>query len=110
MLTFGRDTHARIGNLEAQHVVACPQFKQYGQYHPAALGKLERVGQEVEKNLTQARWIARDPGGDVGRDRDIEGEAFFKRRALDERHGTVSQAGRTERDRLQIDLPRLDLG
>ena len=85
MLVFGCDTNTRVGDLEAQEIAAGLRFATYRYADPAALRELERIAQEVEENLTQARWIAVDPTGNVRGDGNVEGDPFFEGLASHER-------------------------
>ena len=74
----------------------------------AAVGELDAVAQQVEKDLAQLLPIARHRRRHAVRDRELEGEVLLPRAPLHEHHDVLDQLVQVEDGVLHLDLPGLD--
>ena len=106
----GRDPDARVADGELDLVRAAAGRRGVHEHHDlAALGELDRVREQVQEHLPQARLVADDPGRRVVVDEAAELELLLPRPRRDDVERSFDAVAQVERLALEIELAGLDL-
>src|SRR5262245_45002399 len=81
----------------------------HAERHDPVVGELDRVADQVDQDLTQARRRTAQPGGHVVSDSGHERDPLPVGAVSQQLHDVVDQLARRELDVLQLDLACLDL-
>ena len=115
-LLLARDSHARIGDRDAEVCVTVgrrgSRFRLGRHFHDdfAPLGELDGVANEVDDHLPEPAWIADQPVGNLGRHAAGQFEPFVGRPDGEHLHRPADALLETELNRLHLKLAGLDLG
>ncbi|MNC20481.1 hypothetical protein D3C75_684290 [compost metagenome] len=110
-LFLGGNAHAGIGDLPGQHArLAFALHQSYAQHHPAMLGELDGIAEQVAEHLADPVGITEHPCRQPGIGADQYLQALARRRSGEASQHALGQLARRERCRLQAQLARFDLG
>ncbi|MNO61714.1 hypothetical protein D3C76_523690 [compost metagenome] len=109
-LLFLGNPDAGIGDLPLQLHLAIPAFQHLqAQHHPAEVGELQRIAQQVVENLPDPRRIAVEQARQPGIQAGVELQALALGHGGMSAHDLLGQLQRAEFHLLQRHLPGLDL-
>jgi hypothetical protein len=100
------DAHAGIGDLPGQHArFTFALYLAHAQYHPAMLGELDRVAEQVAQHLADAVGITEHARGQarIGADQDLQ--ALAGGRCGEAAQHALGQLARRERAGSRLSCP-----
>src|SRR5476649_1628444 len=111
LLLVERDANSGVANGELDGYLVSLQGKD-GNLHGdfTMLREFDAIAREVQNNLAQTNWISDHEFGHVRPDNTAHTEALPARRNRDQLHGILNSGAQAERNHVQIELTRFDLG
>ncbi len=108
-LSAHSDTGVAHGKAQHDAVIVAIEHRDFDGDR-SLLGELERVAEQVHEHLPQMVRIAQQRVRHLGHDGDVHPQPFHLRLGPEDAHRRVDEGVQIERDALDLQLARLDLG